>query len=185
MPKKSRYTIYDMMEDKGIFDENTANSASPKYTGPVEFPRMMYHPEGKYKIMVPGEVISTPLGPKMVGQQTELISKTVENIGEQRALVAAGWHFTPAEAITANGGDAPATSPEMLLQRATDDKARLEMELEELRRQLNSQPNTVGAEVATKVTGEAGLLAPLTADQAGASAEKVHDAARRATGARA
>lgn len=106
--RANRFTIYDALEQKGYFDSNPANSyarsptdGSSLYTGPQEFPKMLYHPQGEEKIIVPGEILNTPLGAKMVGEQRELIWAIVNNEAENKALAAEGWHDHPAKAVRA------------------------------------------------------------------------------------
>lgn len=107
MPPKTRFTIYDAMENSGFFASNPANPGSRDndgnalYTGPVEFPKMLYHPEGEQKIVVPAEIITTPLGPKEVGEQKQLIHKIVGSQAECDEALASGWHDHPAKAIEA------------------------------------------------------------------------------------
>ncbi len=103
---KHRFTIYDKMQGDGYFSANPANpdSRDPTtgdsiYQGPVEFPKMLYHPEGEEKIIVPAEIITTPLGPKAVGEQRELIYEIVQNKAEEAVLLAEGWHTHPAPAM--------------------------------------------------------------------------------------
>lgn len=101
-----RFTIYDVMENKGYFSANPANpNARDKtdghslYSGPVEFPKMLYHPNGEERILVPAEILTTPLGPKLVGEQRELVSMTVQNSEEEAAALADGWWDHPSKAI--------------------------------------------------------------------------------------
>lgn len=107
MPQKTRFTIYDAMEQDGVFDRNPANPNSRDndgnalYTGPVEYPKMLYHPEGEERVIVPAEIIVTPLGPKEVNEQKELIHKTVGSAEEEAELVTEGWHDHPAKAVRA------------------------------------------------------------------------------------
>ena len=76
--QNNRYTVYDMLDAKGHFDTNPANPGARNdagdaiYAGPVEFPKMFYHPQGETRVTAPGEIIVTPLGPKQVGQQFEI-----------------------------------------------------------------------------------------------------------------
>lgn len=108
--KDKRFTVYDMMEAKGVFEANSANAHSPDYTGPVAYPRMMYSPKGETRIAEPGELIVTPFGPKKLMDKIEMITQVVNNKEEEAALAAKGWHRHPAKAIEAGGGEAPATS---------------------------------------------------------------------------
>lgn len=111
--QKNRFTVYDMLEAKGAFESNPANIDSRDnegamlYKGPIPYPKMMYHPEGKRRITAPGEIIVTPMGPKEVGVQTEIINRTVQNEADELALREQGWHDHPAKAMIAAGEDAP------------------------------------------------------------------------------
>lgn len=106
-PRGKRFSIYDAMEDAGYFAVNPANRESrdtegqPLYKGPVEFPKMLYHPLGEEIITVPATAENTPFGPRMLGEQRELISKIVNDEREETTLLAEGWHPHPAGAITA------------------------------------------------------------------------------------
>lgn len=105
MPQKTRFTIYDAMEQNGYFAQNPANpgardnDGNPLYVGPVEFPKMLYHPEGEEKIIVPAEIVMTPYGPKELNEQREMIHMIVHNQGEADAALAEGWHDHPAKAL--------------------------------------------------------------------------------------
>jgi hypothetical protein len=107
--RSRRFTIYDAMDARGDFESNPANAISPEYKK-AEFPKMFYHPLGEEKIVVPAEIIVTPLGPKAVGEQREIINRTVNNEAEEREARSAGWHDHPSKAIAAAGKDAPAVS---------------------------------------------------------------------------
>lgn len=105
MPQKTRFTIYDAMEQNGIFSSNPANPGSRDndgnslYTGPVEFPKMLYHPEGEQRIIVPAEIVVTPLGPRELNEQKEMLHLIVNNQAEADAALAEGWHDHPAKAL--------------------------------------------------------------------------------------
>ena len=71
MPRAQRFTVYDAMEAKGLFEANPANQSSSEYKR-QDFPKMLYSPTGEMKVIVPAELITTPLGPKFVGEQREL-----------------------------------------------------------------------------------------------------------------
>src|SRR5665213_3845959 len=91
-----RFTVYDMMEAKGLFESNPANQDSrsadglPLYTGPVQYPKMFYSPKGEERITVPAEILVTPLGPKSVGEQRELISELALTPEDEARLRASG-----------------------------------------------------------------------------------------------
>ena len=108
MAQKHRFTIFDALDAQGYFDANPANPGSRNtegmlYQGPVEYPKMFYHPQGDQRVTVPGEAISTPFGPKIVGEQKELIWKIAQNAEDEAKLLAEGWHDHPAKAIAAAG----------------------------------------------------------------------------------
>jgi hypothetical protein len=116
-----RFTVYDVLEAKGIFKKNPANINSQDeqgaslYSGPVQYPRMVYHPTGEERIIQEGEVITTPFGPKVIMQQREMIWKIVSNAAEEASAVADGWHFHPAEAMRAGGKAAPETGADQVI----------------------------------------------------------------------
>lgn len=115
MPRgNQRFTVYDAMEARGVFENNPANSSSPEHVR-FEYPKMYYHPEGKRKIIVPGELISTLLGPKLVGQQSELIWKLVSSEDEEKKAVEDGWHDHPTKALKAAGEDVQQSDADRLL----------------------------------------------------------------------
>lgn len=134
-----RFTIYDALDEAGVFDSNPANpqavdaDGKPLYLGPVQYPKMLYHPTGMEKIIVPAEIIVTPIGPKAVGEQRELIYMVVHSQAEEAAAVGEGWHLTPREAILAGGGRAPAQSPVDALREAEAKIAALSQQVEALR----------------------------------------------------
>jgi hypothetical protein len=99
--------VYDVMEAKGLFDMNAANSSSPQYQGPVEYPKMYYHPKGLKRVIQKAELLQTPFGPQKVGEQFELISRLAQSKEDEERLVRAGWHDHPAKAIAASGENAP------------------------------------------------------------------------------
>ena len=129
MPRgNQRFTIYDAMDAKGVFEENSANATALGYKGPVAYPKMFYHPKGETRITVPAEIIMTPLGPKAVGEQREIIWQIVATPAEEKALRLAGWHDHPAKAIAAGGGVAPATSPANRIADLEAESAKLQAE---------------------------------------------------------
>ena len=86
------------MEGQGVFDDNAANSYSPVFKGPQEYPKMFYHPEGRERIVQRAEIISTPMGPERVGELVELVSRVAADADEAAALIELGWHDHPAKA---------------------------------------------------------------------------------------
>lgn len=106
MPK-TRFTIYDAMENAGVFASNPANAGSRDndgnsiYAGPVEFPKMLYHPLGEEKIIVPAEMVLRAGQYIPVGEQKELIYKNVNSQAELDEAIAEGWWDHPAKAVKA------------------------------------------------------------------------------------
>lgn len=107
--RRTRFTIYDVMESQGVFDENSANSYSADYKGPVEYPKMFYHPEGRERVIQRAEIIATPMGPERVGELKAIISRVAADADEEAALREMGWHDHPAKAMLAAGKEAPPT----------------------------------------------------------------------------
>ncbi len=132
MARRNRYSIYDMMDDKGVFEKNPANASSDKYTGPLPFPKMVYHPKGEYRVTQKAEIIVTPFGPEKVGELKELIYRTVMDQDELDKALDEGWHLHPADSIAAGGGQRPDVAPagaiediEAQIRRLQAQKARL------------------------------------------------------------
>jgi len=102
---RHRFTIFDAAEAAGVFDANPANSFARSkdgqslFSGPVEYPKILYHPVGETKIIVNGTAEMTPFGPKYVNEQREMIWKEVKSPEEEKELRKAGWHDHPAKAI--------------------------------------------------------------------------------------
>jgi hypothetical protein len=117
-----RFTVYDVMEARGDFRKNPANvyaqapTGEAIFAGPVEYPKMFFHPEGKEMIIVQGEVVTTPLGPKTIGEQRALIHRICNNPDEEEQAVKEGWHRHPSQAIAAAGKEAPATGAEQTIE---------------------------------------------------------------------
>ena|ERR1700734_2989417 len=131
-PRNQRFTIYDYMETRGVFASNPANADSmsetgePLYRGPQEYPKMFYHPTGEERITIPAEIILTPVGPKAVSEQKEIIHKVALNEEEAQALIDEGWHDHPARALKAGGREAPAMSSDQRIKDLETELARLQ-----------------------------------------------------------
>lgn len=134
-----RFTIYDRMAEEGAFASNPANvDCDPELAGTAytraDYPKMLFHPQGEERIIVSGEDIMTPFGPKHVGQQRELIWQTVATPAEEKRLRADGWHLTPhaALAIAAQADDTrqvPPASPVQVMDTQAARIAQLEAQL--------------------------------------------------------
>ena len=162
MAKQSRrFSIYDMLEENGVFDSNPANIGSVDkdgaslYRGPVEYPKMLYHPEGAERVIVPAQAETTPFGPQMLGEQRELVYREVASKSEEREALAAGWHDHPAKAIAAGNkvreakGLAPRAVPAISTMSLVKS---LEEQLADMQRQLGE------AQEALKVSAEREIL---------------------------
>lgn len=125
----NRLSIYDVMDAKGVFEQNPANATAPGHVK-LRYPKMYYHPEGAQRQTSPGEIVVTPMGAQELNKQFELVSKVANNEAEARDLEDDGWHDHPAKALQARGG---VEVPEMSAQGKLDDQA---SEIETLRRQL-------------------------------------------------
>ena len=133
------FTVYHVMEARGVFDSNPANAGAvdqaegtPLYKGPVEYPKMFYHPQGEEKILTPGEVVVDPIqGPIRVGQLREIINQVANTPEDEKRLRDEGWHDHPSKALTAAGKEAPPISS----QQHIDD---LQAQLDRLTAQLAS-----------------------------------------------
>lgn len=95
-----RFTVYDVMESKGMFEDNPANVGARDAQGldkykKAEYPRMLYHPKGEERVTKPAEAVATPFGPRWVGEQKELIWKIVNDPSEETKLLKEGWHKIP------------------------------------------------------------------------------------------
>lgn len=121
MPNQ-RFTVFDVLEAKGVFRKNPANRDSqtdtgePLYAGPQQYPKMVYHPNGEERIVIGARVEMTPYGPKEMGEQRELIYRIVNNPEEEGDAIASGWHLHPAQSIAASGKPAPSTGAEQTIE---------------------------------------------------------------------
>lgn len=144
MSRENIHTVYDRMNAKGFFATNPANreardklTGESLYSGPIPFPKMLYHPNGKTKITVPAVAENTPFGPEYRGEQREIISKIVNNSEELKTALADGWHEHPADSFNAGlteeqkaaGVKAPAKSSAQRVSSLEEQVARLTAEL--------------------------------------------------------
>lgn len=142
--RSKRFTQYDLMDAAGIFAANPANADAMQdgegnsiYKGPIQYPRMMYHPRGEERILVEGQFVTDGEGnpllrngePIVRGQQKELIWETVTNEEEEAALRAKGWYDHPADSIAA-ANDPKRPAPPKGAQAVIDQKDRRIAELE-------------------------------------------------------
>ena len=113
--KATVYSVYHRMDEKGIFETNPANADAKDinglslYKGPVEFPKMLYHPEGKLRVVNEGIVQTDPRTNMPLrdehnnvirtGRVEEVINVLIETAEQEADFLAQGWHRTPAEAL--------------------------------------------------------------------------------------
>lgn len=107
------YSIYHLMEEKGVFEKNPANAGAVSndglsiYAGPVPYPKMLYHPKGEMEKVVQGIMIVDRDGNPSYDRNGEIRYtgtvwgvkyQIVENEEEETKLREAGWWTTEAEA---------------------------------------------------------------------------------------
>ena len=166
-PRGKRYSIYDFWEENGLFRANPANidaidiNGQSAYKGPVEFPKMFYHPEGDEDIIVPASVEQTPWGPQKMNEQRAIKTKLAQNEDEEKALRAAGWHDHPAKAIAAwNALRAPAEAKPVPVINSAEKIDAQAAQIEKLQRELEEM---------RRVNAGLGAAAPALVAPAGAS----------------
>jgi hypothetical protein len=104
-----RFSIFDALQEAGHFAKNPANADAQDsegksiYKGPVQYPKLLYHPEGLMRISVPASAEMTPFGPQLLNEQRELVTRLVDSEESEAQAVAEGWHDHPAKAhVVAN-----------------------------------------------------------------------------------
>jgi hypothetical protein len=131
MSRRNIHTIYDVLENKGAFSGNPANAGAVDkdgkqlYLGPMDFPKMFYHPKAELVEINPGELVATLEGPRRVNRQTAMAHQVAYTKEDEKRLRAEGWHDHPAKALRATGQNAPATG-------AAEHIAELERKIREL-----------------------------------------------------
>lgn len=148
------HTIFHVMEARGAFAGNPANPESydenegtSLYKGPVEYPKMFYHPEGETHVLVEAQPVVNPVTGEplldrrgeqiMRGEQREVIWQLAQTPEDEEALRDEGWHDHPALAIAAGGGKAPEMSSE---QRIKDLQAQLARTQADLSKAQGTKP---------------------------------------------
>lgn len=104
--RRNQFTIYDAMEARGVFLSNPANVGARDdqnniiYKGPLPYPKMLYHPEGKEKQVSPEVKIPVPgFGIQIMPATFEMISMIVAGPEEHQKMADQGWHDSPAKAL--------------------------------------------------------------------------------------
>ena len=139
---RNRFTIYDALEAKGVFDLNPANpgardnDGASLYRGPVEFPKMLYSPSGATEVISPGEVVVTPFGPQRMAEQRALLTRIVFSAEDEAEARTAGWHDHPAKAIEASGAPRPPMGAGQQIADAKQALSAADLRIAELERQL-------------------------------------------------
>lgn len=140
------HTVYHVMDERGVFRTNPANSDSVHetegtslYQGPVQFPKMFYHPMAETRVIVPAQaVVNSQTGeavldragnPIMRGEQREIIHEIVQDQAGADRLQKAGWHDHPAKALMAAGLEAPAISSQQTIEELERKLARAQADL--------------------------------------------------------
>lgn len=111
------YSIYHSMEDRGLFETNKANAQAVNndglsiYEGPVQYPKMLYHPKGEMRCVTQGIMVTDrdnrPVfdetgKPKYAGAVYEVKNIVVDSAEQEEEMVNQGWHYTEAQALRAN-----------------------------------------------------------------------------------
>ena len=105
--RNARFSIYDKMELQGAFADNVANVGArdkegrPIYAGPVNYPKMYYHPLAEERVTAPGIPQHTAFGAIMTNVHKEIIDRVVNSEAEEAEAIEEGWHDHPAKAIAA------------------------------------------------------------------------------------
>lgn len=137
------HTVYDRLAAKGEFSKNPANdgardplSGETLYKGPVPYPKMMYHPEGKRRQTSPSVTVPGPAGPTVIPAQSELITKVVNNKVEFEEAKLAGWHDHPSDSYWASLTEEERMYVERPAKSAQTRINTLEQQLEDMRKEL-------------------------------------------------
>jgi hypothetical protein len=150
------YSIYHAMEDRGVFEQNKANAQAVNndglstYSGPVEYPKMLYHPKGEEYCVSQGIMIvdrdNRPVydekgNPKYAGSVFAIKNRVVDTLEEEETLKAEGWHYTEGDALRANPDKADRAPPKSKVQQQADRIKELEMQLALIGQNEAKSPN--------------------------------------------
>lgn len=162
----ARYSVFDVMENKGVFRANPANAhardvdGNSAYKGPVQYPKMMYHPTGETKITVPAAAEVGSLAGQYSGmylnEQREMIHRIVNDDVERDEALDAGWHLHPSHAIEAGNRLRAERGEPLLPVPPISSGARvgqLEDELGRLRRELDEAKTSLARQTAADILG--------------------------------
>jgi hypothetical protein len=138
------FSVYHAMEERGVFEQNTANAGAVNndglsiYEGPVKYPMMLYHPKGESVCITQGIMIVNREGqpmvdefgkPKYAGAVWGVKHQVVNSEQEEADLVGKGWHHTEAEALRANPETVHRAPPKTELELSKERIAELEKQI--------------------------------------------------------
>ncbi len=157
MPRRrnnSVYSIYHNMEDRGVFESNPANAQAVNndgfsiYKGPVEYPKMLYHPKGEMQIVFQGLMVVDPKSgeavldkegnPRYTGTQAVVKHVVVNSAEEEAPYLAEGWHLSEAASRRGSADPKvakaapPKTKMELMEERVKELEAQLAVKAEQL-----------------------------------------------------
>lgn len=143
--RENIHTVYDRMAAKGYFRNNPANidsrdpnSGESIYKGPIAYPKMLYHPEGKKRVMSPEVTVPGPAGSQVVPATYEIVNKIVKNKAEFDEAKALGWHEHPSDAFWASLTEEEQLIVERPAKSAQTRISTLEQQLEDMRKELEA-----------------------------------------------
>jgi hypothetical protein len=164
------YSIYHSMEDRGLFEMNKANTQAVSndglsiYEGPVQYPKMLYHPKGELHCISQGILVtdrdSRPVfdergQPKYAGAVWGVKNVIVESEAQEEEMIALGWHYTEAQALRANPETHLKAPPKTRHELQDEEIAELRRQLEEMKGKVVPTAAAAGLNTATN----AGLVA--------------------------
>lgn len=149
------YSVYHAMEDRGVFETNKANAQAVNndglsiYEGPVQYPKMLYHPKGEMVCITQGIMITDrdnrpvfdELGrPRYAGAVWGMKNMTVESEEQEAEFREKGWHLTEADAMRNNPELASKAPPKTQLEIQAEKIKELERRLEEQAKAASAPP---------------------------------------------
>lgn len=152
------YSIYHSMEDRGLFETNKANAQAVNndglsiYEGPVQYPKMLYHPKGEMRCVTQGILVTDrdnrPVfdetgKPKYAGAVYEVKNIVVDSAEQEEEMVKQGWHYTEAQALRANPETFHRAPPKTKAEEQDEKIAELEKRLEEQAKMASGGPMPV------------------------------------------
>jgi hypothetical protein len=132
------------MEDRGVFEDNTANASAVShdglstYAGPVEYPKMLYHPKGEVYCITQGIMVTDRDNrpfldengkPRYAGAVWGIKNVIVESAVQEAEYTSKGWHFTEAQALRANPETLTKAPPKTIQELQLEEIASLKQQL--------------------------------------------------------